>query len=85
MQNSPLSKSTDNNESDGKKETISELAHRHLTDENHTTSDEELMNATVEFSSNVKAGDEDVAEAPDDEETLPGKSPLPNPYDVVSS
>ncbi len=34
----------------GKGETISELAHRHLRDQNHTTSDEELRNATVELS-----------------------------------
>jgi hypothetical protein len=37
-----------------KKETISELAHRHLKDPNHTTTDEELRNATVELTENVE-------------------------------
>ena len=37
----------------GKSETISELARRHMTDENHTTSDAEIRNAKVEFSENV--------------------------------
>lgn len=31
-------------------ETISELAHRHLRDKNHTTTDEELRNARIELS-----------------------------------
>jgi hypothetical protein len=33
-----------------KRETISELAHRHLRDEKHTTTDEELRNAMFELS-----------------------------------
>ncbi len=42
---------TKNNTSlkDGKSETISELARRHLLNENHTTTDEELKNARIEF------------------------------------
>jgi len=32
-----------------KRETISELAHRHILDPNHTTTDEELRNALIEF------------------------------------
>lgn len=36
------------NPPNNRKETISELASRHLHDENHTTTDEELRNATVE-------------------------------------
>ena len=31
-------------------ETISELAHRHIKDRNHTTTDEELRNAKIELS-----------------------------------
>lgn len=30
-------------------ETIAQLAHRHLLDPKHTTSDEELRNARIEF------------------------------------
>ncbi|MBC7650985.1 MAG: hypothetical protein H7101_04485, partial [Deinococcales bacterium] len=30
-------------------ETVSELAHRHLQDENHVTTDEELSNAKLEI------------------------------------
>ncbi|MDB5249081.1 MAG: hypothetical protein JWQ40_3475 [Segetibacter sp.] len=33
-----------------KGETIRQLAHRHLRDQNHTTTDEELKNALLEFS-----------------------------------
>lgn len=38
----------------GKSETIAELAHRHLKDENHTTTDEELRNAKVELTGVVE-------------------------------
>ena len=31
-------------------ETISQLAHRHIKDRNHTTTDEELRNAKIELS-----------------------------------
>lgn len=40
---------TDLSPKDGKSETISELAHRHLRDKNHTTTDEELKNARIEL------------------------------------
>lgn len=33
-------------------ETISELAHRHMLNKNHTTTDEELKNARIEFDKN---------------------------------
>ncbi|MDB5250708.1 MAG: hypothetical protein JWQ40_5102 [Segetibacter sp.] len=85
MQELPLLKPDDKNDYDSKNETISELAHRHLTDENHTTSDEELMNAKVELSSDAKGDNENGAEAADADDTLSGISPVPNPYDVVSS
>jgi hypothetical protein len=35
-------------------ETISELAHRHLNDRNHTTTDEEFRNATLELPDHIK-------------------------------
>jgi hypothetical protein len=35
-----------------KGETIRELAHRHLLNKNHTTTDEEIKNARIEFSNN---------------------------------
>ncbi len=38
-----------NTQNDIKGETISELAHRHMLNKNHTTSDEELKNARIEF------------------------------------
>ncbi len=41
------------NSGNGRKETISELADRHLHDQNHTTTDEELRNATVEDDTTV--------------------------------
>ena len=83
-----------------KGETISELAHRHLRDEKHTTTDEELRNATVELSDTVEAQDKSLYEV-DNSTILPsgsddlganneGKtggendSPLPNPYSVLS-
>ena len=40
-----------------KRETISELARRHMQDENHTTSDEELKNAEFEVTDNVTVED----------------------------
>lgn len=95
MQNSRGLNSTKDNLFNGKSETISELAHRHLTDENHTTSDEEMKNAKVELSENGK-GDEGnmpegfatpnkVQEEGNDAEDLKSeRSSFPNPYDVVS-
>jgi hypothetical protein len=95
-------KRTSNDESDGnKQETISELAHRHMLDENHTTSDEELRNAKLEFT-DVPPGDEDdermaevdnttvIPPIPGEEKLLPGNEKdedkdIPNPYDVLGS
>ncbi len=43
-----------------KGETISELAHRHLTDQGHTTSDEELKNARLELTGDVEIDPENL-------------------------
>jgi len=47
---------------DNKSETITELAHRHLTDEDHTTTDEELRNAKLELTENVKEDPQNLFE-----------------------
>ena len=39
-------------------ETISQLARRHLTDQRHTTTDEELLHAKVELSGSSDVDDE---------------------------
>lgn len=44
----------------GKGETISELARRHRLNENHTTTDEELKNARIEFNDNFDTSVEDL-------------------------
>jgi hypothetical protein len=81
-----------------KPETISELAHRHLKDEKHTTSDEELRNATVEFSEDADTSDQSLFEidnttvtsntVPTDDasEDRKGndKGTPPNPYTVLN-
>ncbi len=54
--------SQDYNKEESKNETITELAHRHLKDENHTTTDEELKNAKVVLSQNIKADEENLFE-----------------------
>ena len=90
--------STNNNPYNGKSETISELAHRHLTDENHTTSDEEMKNATVELSEDGKVDDGNIPEAESStvspkvneegnngEDTKSETPAFPNPYDVIGS
>lgn len=46
---------------DGKSETISELARRHLLNQNHTTTDEELKNARIEFHDNFDTSVEDLS------------------------
>jgi hypothetical protein len=82
-------------------ETISELARRHMQDENHTTSDEEMRNAKVEFSENVAVDDRlEQLVAADNETVLPAlpgeeatssdaddnsKQTPPNPYTVLGS
>lgn len=65
-----------------KAETISELAKRHLTDENHTTTDAEIRNAKVQFSENIHedAAMEELFEA-DNETVFP---PLPGESDIIS-
>lgn len=84
----------------GKSETISELAHRHLRDENHTTTDEELRNATVELTDSAEAQDTSLFEV-DNATVIPsgtdqeqnndadlkskdGDDEVPNPYTVLS-
>ena len=84
----------------GKAETISELAHRHLRDEHHTTTDEELRNAKVELSDDVHTQDESLYEVdnttviPSNEDELSTNNnvkssdrdddSVPNPYSVLS-
>ncbi len=73
-----------------KKETISELAHRHMFDPNHMTTDEELANAMVEFS-HVSDGNNGLFEKNYDplmpgEPVLPAQNhnvQVPNPYAVL--
>lgn len=50
------------NQKENENETISELAHRHVKDETHTTTDEELKNAKVVLSQNVKSDGENLFE-----------------------
>lgn len=78
-------------------ETIPELAHRHLLDEAHTTTDEELRNAKLKLTENVEAPEGNLHAVDDEtvfpplpiekdekgESDKPGNSPLPNPYDVL--
>lgn len=45
-----------------KRETITQLAHRHLKDEKHTTTDEELRNAVWELSGDVHTDEENLFE-----------------------
>ena len=49
MQNMNYSTKNTTKPKDGKSETIRQLAHRHMLDQNHTTTDEELKNARIEF------------------------------------
>jgi G3E family GTPase len=44
----------------GTKETIAELVRRHIMDKNHTTTDEELRNAQIEFSDIVSLNTKDL-------------------------
>ncbi len=81
-----------------KVETISELARRHLTDESHTTTDEELLNAKVELSKVFDTSEDNLytvdhrtilppspGEAEEDAGDVKEEndSPVPNPYDVL--
>ncbi len=81
----------------GASETISDLAHRHLADENHVTTDEEIRNATIEEDEPVEVDEESLFEVDnttlfpplphepgvDEEEKKDDKRSLPNPYDVL--
>lgn len=62
MQNEPYHEKNNMTQKDNKSETISELAHRHLLDENHTTSDEELKNARIEFNDDHDTSIEGLSE-----------------------
>lgn len=55
---------TKNNTSpkDVKSETISELARRHSLNQNHTTTDEELKNARIEFNDNFDMSAEPLSD-----------------------
>lgn len=67
---------------DGKSETISELARRHRLNQNHTTTDEELKNARIEFSDNFDTSVEDLSNLSnvDNDTVLP---PLPFEQNVA--
>ncbi len=100
MQNkqTPLPENSKPKKSKG--ETISELAHRHLRDEKHTTTDEELRNATVELSDSAEPQDaslfdvdnttvipsasDDVQSIDEDVKSDKGEDSVPNPYSVLS-
>jgi hypothetical protein len=62
MQNKKTSLAENVNPKKGKNETISELAHRHLRNENHSTTDEELRNATVELTDSAEVNDTSLYE-----------------------
>lgn len=100
MQNEKTSLSENVNPRKGKSETISELAHRHLRDENHSTTDEELRNATVELTDSAEDQDKSLYEV-DNTTVIPssvdnglstdadaksgdGDDDVPNPYKVLS-
>jgi len=65
-----------NDKEEIKSETISQLAHRHLRDRNHTTTDEELRNARIEINDGDGSFSEGLSEMADadDNTVLP---PLP--------
>jgi len=54
--------SKDLNQKENKDKSIEELAHRHMKDESHTTTDEELKNAKVVLTDSVKADEEKLSE-----------------------
>ncbi|TDH27012.1 hypothetical protein EXU57_09430 [Segetibacter sp. 3557_3] len=78
-------------------ETISNLAHRHLADENHVTTDEEIRNATIEEAEPVQVDEENLYEVDhttlvpaipnepsiEEDDQKDEKRSLPNPYDVL--
>jgi hypothetical protein len=80
-----------------KTETIKELVDRHMADEHHTTTDEELRNARIVLDEPTDVQDESLFEIDNTtlvpplpgEETEPQTNdkdedrPPPNPYDVL--
>jgi len=82
-----------------KDETISELAHRHMSDNDHETTDEELRNARLELteSSDIDVPNEQlfrednttvIPPIPGEEKLMESKKDnddrgVPNPYDVL--
>ena len=69
-------------------ETVSELAHRHLQDENHVTTDEELSNAKLEiYNIEEPVGDlidtKDKAAKEAEIGTTEGKDIIITPLDVL--
>lgn len=99
MQNKQNINSSDTSKEEVKPETITELAHRHLMDESHTTSDEELRNAKVEFSEEAETTEGNLFEvdhttitgetenketvAEDDDDKDKHNDP-PNPYTILN-
>lgn len=92
------SSENNSNPEKNKRETITQLAHRHLRDQNHTTTDEELRNAVFELSENVHS-DESLFEVDNTTITPPlpfeknnneadkgvdkNKNSSPNPYNIL--
>jgi hypothetical protein len=85
---------------DGKGETIRELARRHLLNEHHVTTDEELKNAKLELDGEIELNNDrhDLGDADDTpnrnsgnaadeivDDKDPYKTDVPNPYDILNS
>lgn len=75
-----------------KSETISQLAHRHIRDQNHTTTDEELRNARIELNENFDislarfsglAAIHNDTVLPPLSDSNTKKDPVPNPYNIL--
>lgn len=83
------------NEKQASGETITELAHRHLKDQSHSTTDEELRNARVVVDGSVSEVKEDSSSPNFPEKVQPleidkliskeenPEQKVPNPYDVL--
>lgn len=70
-----------------KGETISQLVRRHIRDKNHTTTDEELRNARIEFNDITENSMEDLSQLSkvDNSSVLPEQHTpsVPNPYEIL--
>jgi hypothetical protein len=66
MQNSHYQTKNDI-QKDRKHETIAQLAHRHIFDKNHTTTDEELRNAIIEFNASPYDSVDELSELSDED------------------